>query len=264
MLKKIVDPHGNSLVHIVTRAKGNVVAYEDPPPKTGGPGRPRLYGTKLKLMHLFTHRTDQFVPTAIELYGEIKNMAVLCLDLTWKPIREKARFVLVTGEEEHFILICSDLTLSPQDIITAYSYRFKIEVNFKVMKHLIGAFFYHFWTRIWPHIGKRTQSDLSHLTDLTRNMIKQTTNAIEAFVNFGCIATGILQILSLRFHQSIWTRYTGWLRTFSSTIPSEEVVRSLVQEDFFHNFRTFSNTAIYRIITSKRRKANDLDIPLRA
>ena len=42
---------------------------------------------------------------------------------------------------ETFILMCSDLTLEPLDIIRAYSYRFKIEVNFKVLKHLMGAFF---------------------------------------------------------------------------------------------------------------------------
>jgi len=49
-------------------------------------------------------------------------------------------------------------------------------------------------------------------------------DAIEAFVNFGCIATGILQILALNFHETIGCRYLGWLRTVSSTVPSEEVV----------------------------------------
>ena len=153
-----------------------------------------------------------------------------------------------------FILMCSDLTLSPQDIIRAYSYRFKIEVNFKTLKHLMGAFFYHFWTSVWPKIGKRNESDLSSIGTQSEKLIAQATDAIEGFVNFGCIATGILQILSLNFHQSIWKNYRGWLRTVTSAIPTEETVRSVVQEEFFHNFRGFSNTMIYRIIMSKSRK----------
>jgi hypothetical protein len=124
-----------------------------------------------------------------------------------------------------------------------------------VLKHLIGVFFYHFWTSAWPHIGKRNVSDLSAAGDpRSRRLIRQTTNAIEAFVNFGCIATGILQIISLNFHETIWKKYLGWLRTVTSTIPSEEVVKSVIQEEYYHNFRFFSNSAIYRIIMSKSRK----------
>ena len=61
--------------------------------------------------------------------------------------------------------MCSDLTLSAPDIIRAYSYRFKIEVSFKVLKHLMGAFFYRFWTSAWPRIGKQTESDLAEIND---------------------------------------------------------------------------------------------------
>jgi hypothetical protein len=119
---------------------------------------------------------------------------------------------------------------------------------------LIGAFFYRFWTTAWPRIGKATNSDLSTVDDDRRKrLIAETTNAVEAFVNFGCIATGILQILALTCHKRIWQRYTGWLRTVSSAIPSEEVVQSVVQQKYFHNFRAFSNDAIYTIIMSKNR-----------
>ena len=43
----------------------------------------------------------------------------------------------------------------------------------------------------------------------SERLIAQTTNAIEGFVNFGCIATGILQIMALNFHNSIWKCYRG-------------------------------------------------------
>ena len=262
ILKQAVDDSDKRLVHIVTRAKGNVVGYQKPPPKTGGRGRPRKYGAKLKLMELFEAMAEDFEQTTIELYGQSKTVCFLCLDLLWKPIGEKLRFVLVCDGSERFILMCSDLSLSATDIIRAYSYRFKIEVSFKVLKHLIGVFFYRFWTSAWPRIGKQTESDLSAAGSArSQSLISQTTNAIEAFVNFGCIATGILQIVSLNFHQTIWKKYLGWLRTVTSTIPSEEVVKSVIQQEYYHNFRFFNNSAIYRIIMSKSRKRPKIIVP---
>lgn len=261
ILKELTDSTGERLVHLVTRAKSNVVGYEDPPPKTGGRGAPRKYGKKLKLMELFEERRSEFQEAAIEIYREKKLLSFLCLDLIWKPIKEKVRFVLVIDGKETFILMCSDLTLSPQNIIKAYSYRFKIEVSFKILKHFMGVFFYHFWTSAWPRIGKRNQSDLSSMDSQSERRIAQTVNAIEAFVNFGCIATGILQILSLYHHQTIWRCYSGWLRTVSSSIPSEQIVRSVLQQEFFHNFRIFSNTTIYQIIMSKNRKTRYDKVP---
>jgi hypothetical protein len=57
--------------------------------------------------------------------------------------------------------------------------------------------------------------------------IVKAARAIEAFVNFGCIATGILQLLALKYEQIIWKSYRGWLRTSTSEIPSEETVMSV-------------------------------------
>ncbi len=265
ILRKLTDATGKRLAHLITRAKSNAVAYQDPPPKTGGRGAPKKYGEKTKLTNLFKDRRNDFRETTLEIYRENKTLCFLCVDLIWKPIKGKVRFVLVIDGEESFVLMCSDLNLPPEDIIRAYSYRFKIEVNFKVLKQLMGAFFYHFWTKVWPDIGKLNEADLSSCDDpRSERLIAQAMNAIESFVNFGCIATGILQILSLNYHQTIWGKYTGWLRTISSSIPSEETVKSVLQEEFFHNFRIFKDTAIYRIIMSKRRKPPDTDLPIAA
>jgi len=37
-------------------------------------------------------------------------------------------------------------------------------------------------------------------------------------MNFGCIATGILQMIALNFHETIWRKYQGWLRTVTSAM----------------------------------------------
>jgi hypothetical protein len=144
ILKQAIDAAGRPLVHIVTRAKNNVVAFTEAPPKTGGRGRPRIYGQRLKLIELFESQSQFFEQAQIELYGQMKQVCFLCLDLYWKPVADKVRFVLVTHGPDRFILIGSDLTLSARDMILAYSYRFKIEVSFKVLKHLMGIFFYRF------------------------------------------------------------------------------------------------------------------------
>jgi hypothetical protein len=265
ILESVRDSAGRRLVHVVTRAKNNVVAYTDAPPRTGRRGRPRIYGERLALSELFDTHRDCFDQARIELYGQIRHLSFLCLDLLWKPVGEKVRFVLVADGADRFILMGSDLTLKPQDMILAYGCRFKIEVSFKVLKHLMGAFFYRFWTSAWPRIGKATSSDLSEVTDGRRQqLIAQTTDAIEAFVNFGCIACGILQILALNCNESIWRRYRGWLRTVSSMIPSEEVVQSVVQQEYYHNFQSFSTDAIYRIIMSKNRGDQQNWMPLAA
>jgi len=60
ILKQVRDDAGRRLVHIVTRAKSNVVAFSDAPPKTGGRGRPRTYGDKLKLIELFDTQNLRF------------------------------------------------------------------------------------------------------------------------------------------------------------------------------------------------------------
>jgi uncharacterized membrane protein len=250
ILRKVVNDQGHRLVHVITRAKNNVTGYEDAPPKTRRRGAPRKYGNKICLASLFCD--DIFEKVTIDIYRERKTILFFCKDLIWKPIQEKARFVLVIDGSERFILMSSDVTLSPEEIIRAYSYRFKIEITFKVMKHLMGAFSYHFWTRVWSKTPKNP------VRDNEKRLIARTADAIEAFVNFGCIATGILQILALNHHTNIWQRYEGWVRTATSIIPSEEIVKSVLQEEHFHNFHSFSNTAMYQIIMSKRR-GNEYD-----
>jgi len=62
--------------------------------------------------------------------------------------------------------MCSDLNMSPEEIISVYSKRFKIEVTFKTVKHIIGGFCCHFWAKAWQ-INKGKQ-DLKRLLKHTR------------------------------------------------------------------------------------------------
>ena len=141
---------------------------------TGRPGAPKKYGAKLKLLELFEQRADSFQKATVDIYGNNKTIHYFCRDLLWKPIKEKLRFIL--DGSETFILMCSDLTLSLENIITAYSYHFKIEVNFKVIKHVIGAFFCHFWTSLGRILAIKTNLILLFRQQPSREEINHRNN----------------------------------------------------------------------------------------
>lgn len=82
------------LLHVLTRAKKNIVAYEPAAPK-GDRGRPSVCGKKIILASLFAQEKKAFVPTVLRLYGKKTPVSYCCLDLIWKPAKEKIRFVLV-------------------------------------------------------------------------------------------------------------------------------------------------------------------------
>lgn len=147
--RTLLSSEGQRLLHIITRAKNNIVAREERPQAYGGRGRPCKYGKRIKLDELFTTRADDFSTVTGSIYGENKKLEVLCLDLVWQANQEKLRMVLVKEDTSTFILICSDLSISPQEIVELYACRYKIEVTFKMVKHIIGGLYYHFWFKAW-------------------------------------------------------------------------------------------------------------------
>lgn len=257
---------GQRLLHIVTRAKGNAVAYEDPPSQYSGRGRPRRYGHKRVLDTLFTQRAASFETVTVRTYNAGNTVSILCVDLLWKPIQHKLRFVLVKDGTQRFILMCSDLSLDPREIVELYASRFKIEVTFKTVKHLIGGFRYHFWTSAWvnPDGGALSVEKLNELSGDAKRRIADAMDAIEVFVNIALIATGMLQLLAIDCTEQIRKRHHWWLRTYSSPVPSEEMVKTVLQHEFYHRFRDFKHTAIYRIIRSKAAQRTDNPFKLAA
>lgn len=237
---------GAQQITLITRAKANTVAYEDPEPVIKrGRGRPRKYGKKVTFKQVFKEMIDSFETATVKLYGKEEAVQYLCMDLIWRTLGRKLRFVLVKTNEKCMILACSDLSLHPEKIIVAYSYRFKIEVSFKMLKHVVGGFCYHFWTAAMPKLSRfKTRVDVSKVTEnKERERIVSTMRAVEVFSFMSCIAMGMLTILSLQFPNLIWGRFTGWLRTRSSKTPSIETVRSVLQQELWRNIYKVSNDA---------------------
>lgn len=255
MAKAVCGGNGERLLHIITRAKSNIVARDQHPVPYSGRGRPPKYGRRIRLKDLFASRTEKFSTVAVNVYGETKELSILCLDLVWNNIL--LRFVLVKDGAERFILICSDLTMTPEEIVSLYGRRFKIEVAFKMLKHVIGGFCYHFWTKAWQVERDQTFTctQLKDIPKKNQRLLAAAMNAVEAFVNFAIIAIGLLQMLAIGHAIEIKQRHNWWMRTYPSDVPSEEMVKRVIQHEFYHNFRKFRNTAIYRIIQDKRRQS---------
>jgi hypothetical protein len=228
ILRSAVNEQGQRWLHVIVRAKDNYVAYmyHEAPQKRIDERQ------KVTLADIF-HFPELFEEAELSLYGEAKTIRYCCVDLLWKPINDVIRFVCVIDGQGRYILMSSDLDLPGTQIITMYCYRFKIEVMFLALKHLLGAFCYHFWTRSLPRLGKNKTFDYSSLTQAQRTKCDRAIEAIERFVNLGAITLGLLQYLALSMPTRIWQAYHGWLRTYPLDIPSERVVQTVLQAEFF-------------------------------
>ena len=108
MARECLDERGERLLHVITRAKQNAVGYRSYANDTG------RFDGRVKLCEQFETRTDDFIPTEVTTYGVKKSVSYLCLDLFWKPIGERLRFVLVRDGDDTCIFSCSNLAFSPE------------------------------------------------------------------------------------------------------------------------------------------------------
>jgi len=91
----------------------------------------------------------------------------------------------------------------------------------------------YFWTKAHPKLKRGEKLDYSSLTQEQILKLRAAVDAIERFVNFAAIALGILEYLALTNAPQVWQSYRGWLRTYSSEIPSEGVVQNVLRAEKF-------------------------------
>lgn len=252
---------GEQQVHILTRAKKNIVAYLPPPkPRKKKRGRKKKYGRKLKLMKIFDAKAKCYDWETLEtdLYGRQEKVRCLALDLLWKPTKDMIRFVLVESSRGRMILMSSDLTIAPVDAIRLYCHRVTIETMFDVLKNTLGGLGYHFWSsHLSPASRKPRKNTDAEQTTSNAKATENTLAAIEKFVNVQLCVLGMLQLIAKNHTLEARTKARCWLRTSARDTPSEFVTRLGLKNALENNSSGFGKNWITRLIQSHREMARE-------
>jgi hypothetical protein len=241
-------------LHILTRAKKNVVAYrQPPPPRPHQKGRRRVYGRKLKLMKLFDARPQDFLSAEAVVYQKKETVRYLVLDLIWKPAKGLVRFILIETSRGRIILMSSDLTLEPLMALSLYTARVQIESLFNSVKNLLGGLAYHFWSKYLAPTSRRPRrgsqpTPVSSHPDRTAN----TLAAIEKFMALHLIVLGTLQLMAALFGDAVRDQARCWLRTPSGAVPSDFVSRTALANLLLANIRVLAKNPVIAIIRRRQ------------
>jgi len=237
--RKVICPLLGAGHQLVTRVKKNCVAYQPAPqPKQRRRGRPRLYGKRQLLRDLFADTTAfEFVPSPV--YGENGiTISFRCVDLLWRPVGKLVRFVLVQHPVRGAIMLLStDTTMDPLDVIILYAYRYKIELGFRHALHVLGTYSYHFWMMAMVPIRRvRGNQYMHHRSERYRQQVRRKLAAYHTHVQLGCIAQGLLQYLAISCTTTVWQLFRSWLRTMDPTRPPSELVVAYALRDSLPDF----------------------------
>jgi len=260
---KYVTPTGEWMLHLVTKAKKSAVAYTDPTPKAGK-GRPRKKGESIKLWGLFESCSAAFEQVEVKIYGKTMTVSSMTRTLLWGPkLYQKLLFVWVVMDGKKTILVSTHLGLSAIQVIELYSWRFKIEVQFKELRHTIGGFAYRFWSKCMPKLNRfhPTKPDLLEQIQepQEKQTITKTLKAIEGYVMLSCIALGIVQMMTLQYGKQIKMSSFLFLRTQTAEIPSELTMTRFLDKNIFRVIEKYRHVGIYQIIRNKQASNNSLD-----
>jgi hypothetical protein len=133
-------------IPVITRMRWDAVGWDDPPPAPSGPpgkkkrGRPRTTPQKGKawkiatLLHAFPVDTIQ-----VSLYGQMRTLSLVTRDLWIRGLdTQKVRVVVIRTPRRPYILLSTELTLKPVQIITLYALRFSLEIGIREVKQQGG------------------------------------------------------------------------------------------------------------------------------
>ena len=161
--------------------------------------------------------------------------------------------MLVKSDSGYCVLMATSLKLSPEDIISIYALRFKIETSFDEQKNEMGSFAYHFWTKALVK-RKRWSKKIDQPSDpKLQKRIEKAKQATDSFVCLCTVATGILSIIAFSHSCEIWKRYPGWLKTIRSSIPTIATVRATLAQDFHILLPLCPHLTLFSIIKNRLR-----------
>lgn len=254
---KAYSGNASGLLHIVTRAKKNCTAYEKPGAYKGRGRRP-VHGAAVHLKDLFISDAASFQEAHLQMYSMGKDIHFLARTYLWgQKLYQPLKFVLVEYEKTQAILVCTDLSMCAEDIITAYAHRFRIEAMFREMKQCFGGFCYRFWSKAVPKLNRyRRKADADPLEQVRdereRTRILKTLKAMEGYILFSSIAMGIIQMLCLKYEGKIRVSDFRYLRTPSRQVMSEASMMEYLRRNLFRFMARQEDSTITKIISSKQ------------
>jgi hypothetical protein len=241
------------LVTILVRAKKSYTAYFPAErPEHPGPGRPRQYGDKVKLYEVFDH-VHLFEHAPCQVYGALEDVSYLALNLLWKPTGRFIRFIFALTSHGPIVLMSRDLKRPPVTAIELYCLRVRVETLFAMLKHLIGAFRYHFWSKRLPRHSRKPKKN-QYLKQPTKADVEQVQNCwegCERFAMLAAIALGLLPLIALKFSPQVWGRFQTFLRTRSRQMPSERTVKDVVGRLVLEDFLSVAPSAMMQEIRDR-------------
>jgi len=236
------------MLTLIVKGKKNCVAFFEPGPYAGS-GRPRTYGEKVHLMELFDHPSG-LSKAICHVYGKKEEVDICAHNLLWRPTGGMIRFVLVRTSLGPMILMCSDLAMDPVTAVELYCVRTRIEIMFDMLKNMIGAFSYRFWSQEMPRHSRKPKSNklLKTVPDFSIETVKKCWEAYERFVMLGSIAHGLLILTAIKYKDEIWEQHDGYLRTKSREFPSERTVKYVIARIILKNFLISAPIVVMRAI----------------
>jgi hypothetical protein len=191
------------------------------------------------------------------MYGKVESVLYYSRDLLWgRKLYQKLRFVLVLQGDKQSIFVSTDLTLTPEQILRLYGYRFKIECSFREFKQVIAGFAYRFWSFYMPRLNRFAKSGYDQLetvaNDWNKRKIISAFNAIQGFVMVASIAFGLLQICALRFANEISGAKFRWLRSKTNETPSEATTAHFMRKTIFRTIAFRPDLPIMSFIAKRQ------------
>jgi hypothetical protein len=225
--------------HLVSRVKHNTIAYKEVVSLVQRrAGRPKKYGERVHLYSEF--KTGNMAEISIpQRSGEPFEATYKVLDLLWKPVGKKVRFVLVHHlTKGKIILMGTDLNLSAEDMIKAYVLRFKIEVGFFQQIYTFGANSYRFWMASLDKIRKGDKDKHLHKkSEDYKRRVRQKIQAYNLYMQIGLIAQGLAQYLSCFKSDMVYQNFRTYFRTIrTDKSPSEKIAAKALQNTFWEYF----------------------------
>jgi hypothetical protein len=121
-------------VTLIPRLRHDAVGWDDP--VYGGRGRPPKRGRQWALADLWKAGPRETLTA--HLYGKLVEVSVVMREVWLRDVTAKVRVVVVEGVERPFLLVCTDLTLTAQQILELYAARFSLELAIRDLKGFFG------------------------------------------------------------------------------------------------------------------------------